>query len=95
MANSHLNGPEEKLYPLLSLKTGKTVEKFPATPSALSKLGCTYCDLDQQMLSQCSPTMTDAQVDTILNTLEADRSGSEEAKRERLRLQIGLKPRPV
>ena len=31
-------------------------------------------------------------VDAILSALEADRSGNEETKRERLRLQTGLTP---
>jgi len=34
-------------------------------------------------------------VDSILLALEADRAGNEEAKRERLRVQIGLKPNPA
>jgi len=33
-------------------------------------------------------------VDAILNSLEADRTGNEAAKKERLRVQIGLKPNP-
>ncbi|KAI7162632.1 hypothetical protein KC349_g1921 [Hortaea werneckii] len=76
VANSQMTDPEEKLHPLLSLKTGKPIEKFPPSPASISKLGLT-------------------QIDTLLNTLEADRSGNEDAKRERLRLQIGLKPKPV
>ncbi|KAI7201992.1 hypothetical protein KC316_g5518 [Hortaea werneckii] len=75
-SNSQMTDPEEKLHPLLSLKTGKPIEKFPPSPASISKLGLT-------------------QIDTLLNTLEADRSGNEDAKRERLRLQIGLKPKPV
>jgi hypothetical protein len=35
------------------------------------------------------------QIDNILNNLEADRTGNEAAKREKLRLQIGLKPNPA
>ncbi|KAI7285416.1 hypothetical protein KC345_g1739 [Hortaea werneckii] len=76
VANSQMTDPEEKLHPLLSLKTGKPIEKFPPTPASISKLGLT-------------------QIDTLLNTLDADRSGNEDAKRERLRLQVGLKPKPV
>ncbi|RMX83891.1 hypothetical protein D0869_04976 [Hortaea werneckii] len=76
VANSQITDPEEKLHPVLSLKTGKPIEKFPPTPASISKLGLT-------------------QIDTLLNTLDADRSGNEEAKRERLRLQVGLKPKPV
>ncbi|KAI7546355.1 hypothetical protein KC331_g5670 [Hortaea werneckii] len=76
VANSQITDPEGKLHPLLSLKTGKPIEKFPPTPASISKLGLT-------------------QIDTLLNTLDVDRSGNEEAKRERLRLQVGLKPKPV
>ena len=35
------------------------------------------------------------QVDNMLLGLDADRSGNEAAKREKLRLQIGLKPNPA
>jgi len=35
------------------------------------------------------------QVDNMLLGLEADRAGNEAAKREKLRLQIGLKPNPA
>jgi hypothetical protein len=34
-------------------------------------------------------------VDNMLNALDAERSGSEAAKREKLRVQIGLKPNPA
>jgi hypothetical protein len=34
-------------------------------------------------------------VDNMLNALDAERSGSEAMKRERLRVQIGLKPNPA
>jgi len=34
-------------------------------------------------------------MDSILNQLEADRSGNEAVKREKLRLQLGLKPNPA
>lgn len=34
-------------------------------------------------------------VDSTLNALEADRGGNEKEKRERLRIQIGLKPNPA
>lgn len=34
-------------------------------------------------------------VDAILLALEADRTGKETEKRERLRVQIGLKPNPA
>lgn len=34
-------------------------------------------------------------LDAMLVALEADRTGTEDAKRERLRVQIGLKPNPA
>lgn len=34
-------------------------------------------------------------VDAMLSALEADRDGNEMEKREKLRLQIGLKPNPA
>jgi len=34
-------------------------------------------------------------VDNMLNALDADRAGNEAAKREKLRVQIGLKPNPA
>ncbi|KAK0935405.1 hypothetical protein LTR29_013038 [Friedmanniomyces endolithicus] len=76
VANSQLTANDEKLLPLVSLKTGKPMEKFPATSKDIEKLGLTY-------------------VDAILNGLEADRAGNEAVKKERLRLQIGLKPNPA
>ncbi|PSK36718.1 hypothetical protein B9Z65_1901 [Elsinoe australis] len=76
VANSQLVSADEKLHPLVSIKTGKAIDKFPATPKDISKLSLTV-------------------VDAILNTLEADRTGKEEEKREKLRVQIGLKPNPA
>ena len=76
MANSQLTSNEEKLQPLLSLKTGKSIEKFPGTSKDIEKLSLTV-------------------VDAILNALEAERSGSEAVKRERLRVQLGLKANPA
>lgn len=35
------------------------------------------------------------QVDNMLAALEADRTGNEAAKREKLRVQFGLKPNPA
>ncbi|KAI5241748.1 hypothetical protein E4T43_05318 [Aureobasidium subglaciale] len=81
VANSHLVSADDKLHPLLSLKNGRTLEKFPESPKALAKL------------SGCSPRL--ALVDAMLSALEADRNGNEMEKRERLRLQIGLKPNPA
>ncbi|KAK3051034.1 hypothetical protein LTR09_007783 [Extremus antarcticus] len=76
VANSQLTSNDEKLHPLVSLKTGKAIEKFPGTSKDIEKLTLTL-------------------IDTILNNLEADRTGSEAMKRERLRVQIGLKPNPA
>ncbi|KEQ95054.1 hypothetical protein AUEXF2481DRAFT_233239 [Aureobasidium subglaciale EXF-2481] len=76
VANSHLVSADDKLHPLLSLKNGRTLEKFPESPKALAKLSV-------------------ALVDAMLSALEADRNGNEMEKRERLRLQIGLKPNPA
>jgi len=38
VANSQLTNADEKLHPLLSLKNGRTLEKFPDTSKALAKL---------------------------------------------------------
>jgi len=38
VANSHIASSEEKLQPLMSLKTGKPIDKFPETPQDLLKL---------------------------------------------------------
>lgn len=38
VANSQLVSADDKLYPLLSLKNGRPLEKFPETPKALAKL---------------------------------------------------------
>ncbi|KAK3679704.1 hypothetical protein LTR78_000080 [Recurvomyces mirabilis] len=42
VANSQLTANDEKLHPFMSLKTGKPIEKFPATSKEIAKLGCTY-----------------------------------------------------
>lgn len=42
VANSQLTSSEEKLHPLVSLKTGKTLDKFPETSKDLSKLTRTF-----------------------------------------------------
>jgi len=76
VANSHLTSNDAKLHPLVSLRTGNTLDKFPQTSKDIAKL-------------------TLIQVDNMLLGLEADRSGNEAAKREKLRLQIGLKPNPA
>jgi len=76
VANSQLVSADDKLHPLLALKTGKAIEKFPSTPKEINKLGV-------------------VQLDSMLLALEADRSGKEEEKSERLRVQIGLKPNPA
>ncbi|KAK5747091.1 hypothetical protein LTR17_000223 [Elasticomyces elasticus] len=76
VANSQLTASDEKLLPLMSLKTGKPIEKFPATSKDIEKLSVTT-------------------VDAILNALDADRAGAEPIKKEKLRVQIGLKPNPA
>ncbi|KAK4895704.1 hypothetical protein LTR27_006185 [Elasticomyces elasticus] len=76
VANSQLTANDEKLLPLMSLKTGKSIEKFPATSKDIEKLSVTT-------------------VDAILNALDADRAGAEAIKKEKLRVQIGLKPNPA
>ncbi|KAM0707934.1 hypothetical protein Q7P35_004583 [Cladosporium inversicolor] len=76
VANSHLTSNDAKLHPLVSLRTGNTLDKFPQTSKDIAKL-------------------TLLQVDNMLLGLDADRAGNEAAKREKLRLQIGLKPNPA
>lgn len=43
VANSQLVSADEKLHPLLSLKTGKAIDKFPSTSKDIAKLSCTFC----------------------------------------------------
>ncbi|KAF2766676.1 hypothetical protein EJ03DRAFT_329823 [Teratosphaeria nubilosa] len=76
VANSHLANADDKLHPLVGLKTGKAIDKFPATSKDIPKLGLGH-------------------LDAILHALDADRTGSEETRREMLRLQLGLKPTPA
>lgn len=38
VANSHLASNDAKLHPLVSLKTGKTLDKFPETSKDIAKL---------------------------------------------------------
>ena len=64
------------MNPLVSIKNGQPIEKFPSTSKDIEKLSLT-------------------QVDAILNALEADRAGNEATKKEKLRVQIGLKPTPA
>jgi len=40
VANSHLTSNDAKLHPLVSLKTGKTLDKFPETSKDIAKLTC-------------------------------------------------------
>lgn len=40
VANSQLTSSDEKLHPLVSLKTNKPLEKFPETSKDLAKLTC-------------------------------------------------------
>ncbi|KAK3686921.1 hypothetical protein LTR37_019319 [Vermiconidia calcicola] len=76
VANSQLTANDESLHPLVSLKTGKPIEKFPKTSKDIDKVTLTM-------------------IDGMLNELQADRSGSEAIKRERFRVQIGLKANPA
>ncbi|KAK3712149.1 hypothetical protein LTR37_009240 [Vermiconidia calcicola] len=76
VANSQLTANGEALHPLVSLKTGKPIEKFPKTSKDIDKVTLTM-------------------IDGMLNELQADRSGSEAIKRERFRVQIGLKANPA
>lgn len=79
--------------PLVSLKNpGAKIERFPATSKDISKLsGMSHSRLLLNQLLTAQVTLLDA----MLVALEADRTGTEEAKRERLRVQIGLKPNPA
>jgi len=99
VANSHLSSNDDKLHPLLSLKTGAPIEKFPITSSGITKINCKPCGLGFGSLPQPRieklTFLQVAHLDTILNSLDAERTGNEEAKRERLRMQIGLKPTPA
>ncbi len=45
VANSQLTSNDEKLHPLVSLKTGKAIEKFPGTSKDIEKLTCTFSDV--------------------------------------------------
>jgi hypothetical protein len=42
VANSHLISSDAKLHPLVSLRTGKPLEKFPDTSAGLTKLTCKF-----------------------------------------------------
>lgn len=98
VANSWLNSNDERLHTLYSLKTGKPLEKFPPSSREISKLSCEFDPnvmggllvLSALLMTGAVPT-----VDLMLNNLDADRSGSEEAKKERLRMQLGLRPTPA
>ncbi|THX96456.1 hypothetical protein D6D03_08744 [Aureobasidium pullulans] len=99
VANSQLTNADEKLHPLLSLKNGRTLEKFPDTSKALAKLSgelISYLSfLFDSMLDLLIVVDVVTVVDAMLSALEADRTGNEMEKREKLRLQIGLKPNPA
>lgn len=97
VANSHLTSNDAKLHPLVSLRTGNTLDKFPQTSKDIAKLTCKHAT--QLPISAVVWNLTKStvviQVDNMLLGLEADRAGNEAAKREKLRLQIGLKPNPA
>ena len=40
VANSHLTSNDAKLHPLVSLRTGNTLDKFPQTSKDIAKLTC-------------------------------------------------------
>ena len=42
VANSQLTSNSEKLNPLVSLKTGKAIEKFPEISAGIEKLSCRF-----------------------------------------------------
>jgi hypothetical protein len=111
VANSHLTTSDAKLHPLVSLRNGKPLDKFPETSAGLVKLTCKspisfsfsllcwgwleslgLCCVFVQLLMRCLLVVN---VDQMLNALDAERSGSEAMKRERLRVQIGLRPNPA
>ena len=97
VANSQLTSNDEKLHALTSLKTGKVLEKFPETSKDIQKLTRKSRDSNGFALHRhnADKLNTVINIDNMLNNLEADRAGNEAAKRERLRVQIGLKPNPA
>ena len=42
VANSQLTSSDEKLHVLVSLKTGKPLDKFPITSKGIEKLSCEF-----------------------------------------------------
>ncbi|KAK4622211.1 hypothetical protein CLAFUW4_07058 [Fulvia fulva] len=76
VANSRVTSNDEKLIPLVSLKNGQPLARFPETAKDVGK-----------------STLT--QMNVFLTQLDAERTGSEAARRERLRLHIGLIPNPA
>ena len=42
VANSHLTSNDAKLHPLVSLRTGNTLDKFPQTSKDIAKLTCKH-----------------------------------------------------
>jgi hypothetical protein len=103
VANSHLTSSDAKLHPLVSLKNGKPLEKFPETSAGLAKLTCKsrccYDAIRNCDFAVCSSSadviLPVVNIDNMLNALDAERSGNEAVKREKLRVQIGLKPNPA
>ena len=98
VSNSKLTSGDDKLQPLVSLKTANAIDRFPATSNAINKLSgmsnyplCPDDDLESGVLTWDTVTIIDA----ILLALEADRTGKEDEKRDRLRTQIGLKTNPA
>jgi len=84
---------DDKLTPLVNLKTnGGKIDRFPATPRDIGKLSGMYVRYQPVIAILTIPVTL---LDTMLVALEADRTGTEDTKRERLRVQIGLKPNPA
>lgn len=44
VANSHLTSNDAKLHPLVSLRTGNTLDKFPQTSKDIAKLTCKHAN---------------------------------------------------
>jgi len=52
VANSHLTSSDAKLSPLVSLRTGNVLDKFPQTSKDIAKLTCEYTNLSRSRLLQ-------------------------------------------
>jgi len=83
----------------VSLRTGKPLEKFPETSAGIAKLTCKsfWCcvGIGRCFNADLVFVFLVVSIDNMLNALDAERSGNEATKREKLRVQIGLKPNPA